>query len=163
MGKAKNAGGVANAVEKAEMRRMVEELALAGRHVEACEILEKLAGLSPRNPLIWNDLGAMYEAAGEIAKAMAALRRSCEVDPGFAPALYNLGKIGVDRCRRQADAAELEEAIRLLKASLDGDPENALGHDYLAVAYGLKGEERLAEAHRVVARRLREVVPVGWD
>jgi predicted Zn-dependent protease len=163
MGNAKKARVAVSAAEKTEMRRMVEEMALAGRHAEACDVLERLAALSPRNPLIWNDLGAMYEAAGENGKALAALRRSCEVDPGFAPALYNLGKMGVDRCMRQTDAAGLEEAIGFLKASLDGDPENALGHEYLARAYRLKGEERLAEAHRGVARRLRDGVAAEWE
>src|SRR5258708_26387661 len=59
---------------KLAMRRTAEAFAKVGKHLEACEILEKLVALSPRNPLIWNDLGVQYEAAGQTYKAFVALQ-----------------------------------------------------------------------------------------
>jgi tetratricopeptide (TPR) repeat protein len=158
---------------KAAMRLAADEFSVGGRHLEAAGVLEKLAAASPRNPLIWNDLGVAYEAAGEFEKAMAALKRGYRVDPSYPPVLYNLGKFTWDRVTRLGEAGVagegelremLGEAIGYLNANLDRDPENADGHYYLALAYALWGEERKAQGHMTLAIRLREELeaPVGW-
>lgn len=159
---------------KLEMRRTVENLARERKHLEACEILEKLVALSPRNPLIWNDLGVQYEAAGHIDKAFIALRRGHQVDPTYPPTLYNLGKFTIDRFMRLQKSGELTnaesermlaEAIGFLNANLDRDPENAEGHFYIALAYDLNRNEDMAQSHMTVALRLREAleVPSVWQ
>ncbi|WP_190273737.1 tetratricopeptide repeat protein [Granulicella mallensis] len=145
----------------------------AGKHLEACELLEKLATLSPHNPLIWNDLGVQYEAAGEMDKALDALRRSHQADSTYPPALYNLGKFTLDRfigfhkaglAAKEEVQGMLIEAIDLLNANLDRDPDNADGHYQLALAYGLNQDERMALAHMTVALRLRQTfeAPSPW-
>jgi tetratricopeptide (TPR) repeat protein len=145
---------------KLAMRRAAEGLAGEGKHAEACQILEELAAASPKNPLIWNDLGVRYEAAGEMDKAIAALRRGHAVDPTYPPTLYNLGKFTLDRVVSLQDAGLpreglLAEAIGFLNANLDRDPENEDAHFCLAQAYSLKQDEAMAGAHRTVAMRLR--------
>ncbi len=157
---------------KLEMRRTVESLAKEGRHSEACEILEKLAALSPRNPLIWNDLAIQYEAASQIDKAFTALKRSHAVDSTYPPTLYNLGKFTLDhyvRLQETGDAAKgseqlLVEAIRYLNANLDRDPENADGHYCLALAYGYNQDEDRALVHAEIALRLKgsSKAPLLW-
>ena len=158
---------------KLEMRQNAEALAEAGRDLDAAAILEELASRSPGNPLIWNDLGVQYEAAGEIERAMAALRRGYAADSSYPPTLFNLGKFTLDRyrhlkAREEQDASTLAEmlveAIGFLNANLDRDPENADCHYWMALACALHGDELLAEAHRVVAARLRQgakALPVG--
>jgi tetratricopeptide (TPR) repeat protein len=134
--------------EKLEMRRKVEELDRTGQHLEACEILGQLLALSPRNPLIWNDLGIQYEASGQYDKAVDALRHGHLCDSTYPPVLYNLGKFTLDRFMRLQNAGELthaegqkllEKAAKFLNANLDRDPENANAHYSLALIYALGG------------------------
>jgi predicted Zn-dependent protease len=141
----------------------VESLANEGKHSEASEILEKLVAQSPRNPLIWNDLGVQYEAAGEIDKAFSALKRGHAIDSTFPPTLYNLGKFTLDQFISLNEAGlatadtgrMLVEAIRLLNAYLNRDPENADGHYFLALAYGLNKDENRALVHAEMALKLK--------
>jgi predicted Zn-dependent protease len=158
---------------KLTMRRSAEAFAKEGKHLEACEILEKLVALSPRNPLIWNDLGVQYEAAGQTDKAFVALKRSHQIDSTYPPTLYNLGKFTLNRILSlrkagvptQVEVQEmLTEAIGFLNANLDRDPDNADGHHCIALAYSLNQNEPMAQAHMTVSLRLREMLeaPQGW-
>jgi Flp pilus assembly protein TadD len=158
---------------KLEMRRTVESLIQNGKHLEACAILEKLSTLSPNNPLIWNDLGVQYEAAGHLDKALIALKRGHKVDSTYPPTLYNLGKFTLDLCTTLNNSgvrsnAELQvmlgEAIHFLNANLDRDPDNADGHFQLALAYALNQDEPMAQAHMTVALKLKQAkdTPPGW-
>lgn len=157
---------------KLEMRKLAESLAREGRHSEACETLEKLAALSPMNPLIWNDLGIQYEAAGQIEKAFTALQRARAIDSTYPPTLYNLGRLTLHQfvtLHETGPATKdshklLVEAIRFLNANLDRDPENADGHYYLALAYGFNQDEVRAAAHAKIALRLKEPskAPAIW-
>jgi tetratricopeptide (TPR) repeat protein len=154
---------------KLAMRINAESLAKAGKHSEAIEILEKLLARSPRNPLIWNDLGVQYEAAGQIDKAFIALRRGHAIEPTYPPTLYNLGKFTLDRYMGLDEAGlatetekqdMLAEAISFLNAYLDRDPESADGHYWIALAYGLNQDERMSLAHTTTAIRLKQTVEI---
>ncbi len=151
--------------EKLAMRKAAEALAIAGKHMEACEILENLAAISPRNPLIWNDLGVQYEAAGQLEKAFVALKHGYAVDRTYPPTLYNLGKLTLDHLINLHKAGAvtphnaqemLAAAIQFLNANLDRDPQNVDGHYYLSIAHALNEDERQAQAHMGVVRRLRD-------
>lgn len=151
--------------KKLEMRRRVEELDRTGQHAEACEILVQLLAISPRNPLIWNDLGIQYEASGQHDKALDALRRGYLCDPTYPPILYNLGKFTLDRFLRLQNAAALthtegqqllQKASEFLNANLDQDPGNADAHYNLALVYALRQDERSAQAHMTVALRIKQ-------
>jgi predicted Zn-dependent protease len=154
---------------KLAMRINAENSAKAGKHSEAIEILEKLLARSPRNPLIWNDLGVQYEAAGQIDKALIALRRGHAIESTYPPTLYNLGKFTLDRYMSLNEAglateAEkqdmLAEAISFLNAYLDRDPDSADGHYWIALAYGLNQDERMSLAHTTTAIRLKQTVEI---
>jgi tetratricopeptide (TPR) repeat protein len=151
--------------KKLEMRRKVEELDRAGQHLGACEVLRQLLEVSPRNPLIWNDLGIQYEASGQHDKAVDALRRGYLCDSTYPPILYNLGKLMLDRFIRLHHAGELidgegqtllEKAAEFLNANLDRDPDNADAHYNLALVYSLGQDERRAQVHMKVALRMKE-------
>jgi tetratricopeptide (TPR) repeat protein len=158
---------------KLQMRTRVEALAEAGKHLEACVILEQLVVASPRNPLIWNDLGIQYEASGQTEKAFDALSRGYQCDSSYPPILYNLGKFTLDRFTHlrktgELTAAEaqrlLDKAITFLNANLDRDPDNADAHYHLAIAYALDQDEQRANAHMTVALRIKHELeaPSGW-
>ena len=173
-------GGVARTTKlsltpskKLEMRRRVEELDRAGQHLEACEILVQLLANSPRNPLIWNELGVQYEKSGETDKALDALRRGYLCDSTYTPILYNLGKFTLDRFIRLHNAGELtqaegqkllEKSAEFLNANLDRDPDNADAHYNLALVYALGQDERRAEVHMTVALRMKQDLeaPSEW-
>jgi tetratricopeptide (TPR) repeat protein len=158
--------------QKLEMRRSAERLGRAGKHLEACEILLQLLEVSPRNPLIWNDLGVQYEAAGEIDNALEALRRGYICDSTYPPILYNLGKFTIDRLILQLheDLSSPEtlqmwrKAVTFLNANLDRDPANADAHYYLALAFALAKDMRKAQVHMDVALRMKAELapPSGW-
>lgn len=159
--------------EKLELREAAEALAVKGKHHEASVILERLVKASPRNPLIWNDLGIQYEAAGRTEEAFTALRRGHQADSTYPPIWYNLGKFTLDRFIRlnqsgeltKAEAEELlRRAIQFLNGNLDRDPENADAHYNLAIAYAFCREEPRAKAHMEIAVRLGSEyeAPRGW-
>jgi tetratricopeptide (TPR) repeat protein len=159
--------------KKLEMRRRVEELDRAGQHLEACEILGQLLAVSPRNPLIWNDLGVQYEASGQTDKALDALRRAYLCDSTYPPISYNLGKFTLDRFIRLHKAGELtqaegqkllEKAAEFLNANLDRDPDNADAHYNLALVYALGQDECRAQLHMTVALRMNQDLepPSEW-
>jgi tetratricopeptide (TPR) repeat protein len=158
---------------KLEMRRQVDELDRAGQHSEACEILIQLLAASPRNPLIWNDLGIQYEASDQPEKALEALHRGYLCDSTYPPILYNLGKFTLDRFIRLRNAGELpvpegptllEQAAQFLNANLDRDPDNADAHYNLALIYALIHDEPRAQAHMTLALRMKQELlpPSDW-
>jgi tetratricopeptide (TPR) repeat protein len=113
--------------------------------------------------MIWNDLGNQYAAAGQLDKAIAALKRARQLDSAFPPPIYNLGVHTLNRCLQQqkaglASKAETEEmaweAIGYFNTSLAHDPNNADCHRNLATAYGLVKEPSKASKHAMEALRL---------
>ena len=147
---------------KQELEEAAWALSREGRHVEACAFFERRAALSPENPMIWNDLGNEYAAAGQFQKAMLTLTRAHALAPEYPLPLYNLGKHALDRCQalRAEGAAKIEidsllvDAINWLNASLDRDPENADCHRNIAIAYGLIQDAESAGEHMMEAVRL---------
>jgi Flp pilus assembly protein TadD len=142
--------------------------ACEGRHEEAARSLERLVELSPENPLIWNDLGLEYAAMGDLDKAISAFRQGRAVyAPAFPPVLFNLGKLLLTRFLQSRSPSDsrpkgmegLAEAIRLLNASLDSDPENIEAHALLAVAQERAGRKDIAEIHlRIVDASANEKI-----
>ncbi|MFT6830852.1 MAG: protein O-GlcNAc transferase [Planctomycetota bacterium] len=61
-------------------------LAEAGRHAQALRPMRRVAELVPTSGEVWNNLGAMEEAAGELENACESYRRAVAIDPaGFVP------------------------------------------------------------------------------
>jgi tetratricopeptide (TPR) repeat protein len=158
--------------EKLEMRLQAEKLDLAGRHLEACETLNQLLAASPRNPLIWNDLGVQYEACGQTDRALEALRRGHLCDSTYPPILYNLGKFTLDKFVRLRDSGTLTEsegsellrkAADFLNANLDRDPHNADAHYNLALVYALSGDVSRAQIEMTLALRMRQELQLPSD
>jgi predicted Zn-dependent protease len=158
---------------KLEMRRKVEELDLAGRHPEACEILNQLLAASPQNPLIWNDLGVQYEACGQIDRALEALRRGHRCDSTYPPILYNLGTFTLNKYVDLKNSGQLidseglellRKAAEFLNANLDRDPDNADAHYNLALVCSLSGDVSGAQIEMTLALRMKRglILPSDW-
>jgi len=158
---------------KLEMRRQIEKLDLAGRHLEACEILNQLLAASPGNPLIWNDLAVQYEACGQTDRALEALRRGHLCDSTYPPILYNLGKFTLDKFVRLQNSGMLTESegsellrksAAFLNANLDRNPDNAEAHYNIALVCALSGDASRAQMEMTLALRMKQELqlPSGW-
>ena len=141
-----------------ELEESARRLSRAGRHAEAFEYLEERVALNPENPLIWNDLGNEYAAAGDFDNAISALKRGHEADPGHPLPLYNLGVHLLNRARElpiDKSSSMATEAVRFFRLSLALDPENAAAHHNIAMAYGILQDTHRAGIHLAEALRLQ--------
>jgi uncharacterized protein (TIGR03032 family) len=81
-----------------------------GRQAEAIGLLRRAHDARPDDPRLVNDLGNALQESGDAEGAMAAYRQAVAADPGFAPALQNLGHILVARGMTDEGIARLERA-----------------------------------------------------
>jgi tetratricopeptide (TPR) repeat protein len=90
--------------------------------------------------------GAASERAGEVAAAERHLKKSLELDPGFAPAQNYLGYLWAER------GEHLEEALELTRKAVRSEPTNAAYLDSLAwVLFKLnRPQEALAEIQKAI-------------
>lgn len=154
-------------------RNLAVVLARRGKHREAATLLAEGLSLDPNDLWLRFDRGNALLAMGDVAGAIAELRRAVEIEPSFVSARFNLANALIRLERWPEAVAELE---RVLAA----EPEHANARYLLAV--GLvragkpkEGEQRLsalladdpdhAEAHLALAqlqmsqRRFREAAP----
>ncbi len=75
--------GAASSPSKLKLERSARILAETGMHADAARALAERAKLSPHNPMIWNDLGVEYLAAGQPDAAYKAFVRAHKVFPDY--------------------------------------------------------------------------------
>ena len=155
--------GVPSGQSKLTLERSAKLFSEAGMHIEAARALVERAKLSPRNPMIWNDLGVQYVAAGQLEEAQGAFRRAYTAFPEYPLPLYNLGGLAIARCveeqARQYPSLELTrklamEAIQYLAESLSRDPLLWPAHALLSSAYAVIGDHARSRFHGQEASRL---------
>lgn len=83
---------------------------------------------NPNNPEIYNNLGTVYRALGNVAEAEDSYRNAIRVNSDFAPAWSNLGVMLAAAGRKQEAISALQQAIKL-------EPSNAGTRVNLAVQY----------------------------
>lgn len=106
----------------------------------ALKEIETLLGEYPDNPY-YNELkGQMLFEFGRVAESIEPHRRSAELAPGEALLLINHGRA----LAATEDAANLDEAVRILKSALLLEPDNSFGWFELARAYGALDNEPMA-------------------
>lgn len=94
-------------------------LAESGRSREATEVLQRLTQDYPELAEPYNNLAALYAAAGDLERAKAALEQSLRANPGFATAHENLGDVLVLLASRSyARALQLDPRNAALPAKL---------------------------------------------
>jgi tetratricopeptide (TPR) repeat protein len=129
----------------------------------------------------WHDRGVELEDEGAPEEAMSAYRRALEIEPGFADAHLDLGRLlhergetaAAERHYRQAlearpedataafnvgvalqDQNRLREAAEAYRAALEIDPDLADAHYNLSGIYEMLGEPEDAFRHLRTYRRL---------
>ena len=94
---------------------------IVGKIERALEVLEGLLTSHPDHELVWLYYGHALRAAGRIAEAVAAYRRSTQLRPGFGDAWYSLANLKTLRfapadiaaMRAQLERTDLSDADRL--------------------------------------------------
>jgi tetratricopeptide (TPR) repeat protein len=112
---------------------------------------EKPARLTPqarREAEHWFERGLELEQTGApMEEVIEAYRKACDMDPGSAGALVNLGTV-------HFNVREWHEAERNYRKALEVDPHYALAHFNLGNLYDEKGERSEALIHYLAALRL---------
>ena len=83
----------AYASTETEINSLGYQLLGAGRAEDAVAVFQLNADAYPQSANVWDSLGDGYEAAGDIARAIASYARALQVDPGFAPSRANLTRL----------------------------------------------------------------------
>jgi tetratricopeptide (TPR) repeat protein len=84
-------------------------------------------------------LGEKYLAKREYVDAEVYLWQALKINPGYVPALIDMGSLS-------AETGYLDNAVQYLKKAIDLDPMNAPAHYNLSMVYQLQGKD--AEARR---------------
>jgi predicted Zn-dependent protease len=142
-----------------------------GRPESALRQIDALIQAQPGNPYFWELKGQALLEGGRPQEAIAPLRRAVALAPGQSLIRTMLGHalVATDNPRF------MDEAIRELANATGRDPENYEGFQYLAQAYGRKGDEGNAalaaaraaliagqnEEARRLARRAMGILPAG--
>jgi len=111
-------------------RKEAQGASRAGRNTAA---LSKLAETRPTDPYVHYQLGCAHQAAGDLGKAHASLRRARDLDCDGLPAHVRGGlalRLSQIALRRRED----REAVALATESLSVDPHNSIALQVLAVA-----------------------------
>jgi predicted Zn-dependent protease len=111
----------------------------AYRHGELGDALAQIDGLihaQPNNPYFYELKGQALLEAGHASEAIAPLRRAVALAP--TPALIQV--LLAEALIATSDKSLADEAINQLQSALAHDAEIADGYEYLAMAYGRKGD-----------------------
>jgi len=94
----------------------------------------------------WNNLAVIAIDERQLGEADSLLRIAVEIDPRYAPALYNMGSV-------RWDLGDEEAAERWYRRALEADPSWAQPYNNLGAL--LIGQDRFAEAKEVLDEGLR--------
>jgi predicted Zn-dependent protease len=146
----KSADGTSEGINKApagpeafspEARQLVEKagaLVRERRFTDAEKIYQQLNDEYPDNPFTLSNLAVTQIHAGKLTAALVALEKSLRLMPGDVFASVNLSNV---YCRQ----GRFGEAVEILKEVIKKDPQNAVAHNYIAIALGKQGDTREAE------------------
>lgn len=110
-----------------------------GDWVAARKAYQEMLELDDGNALIWANLGAVEQQAGEIKNAIECFEKSVKFNPQLGQSWTALGLL----LQRQGDAYQ---AISCFARAIHEDPEDARAHNYLAITVKGLGWADAAEA-----------------
>jgi tetratricopeptide (TPR) repeat protein len=82
----------------------------SGKIEEGLNLLLTQADQLQKNPIYWNSIGLCYLANQEYKKALMFFNRSLDVNPGYVPALNNLGVLLANDGEEQKALAAFKDA-----------------------------------------------------
>lgn len=115
---------------------------------KALKEIDYLIQRYPNDPYYHELKGQMLFEFGRVEESIPSHRRSVELAPDKALLRINLGRALV----ATEDPARYPEAVKVLKAALLIEPDNAFGWSELARAYGGQGEDAMADLATAEAR-----------
>jgi tetratricopeptide (TPR) repeat protein len=124
---------------------------------EAERHLREALRLKPDLPMANYDLGVLFEARGDAARAADAYEAELKVSPRTYQAHFNLAKI-------LSRAGRINDAVRHFRAAVEQNPSFGSGYLYLAKALLDAGELRDSEAAALkglASEPEPQVVPLG--
>jgi tetratricopeptide (TPR) repeat protein len=128
---------------------------LRGQHQEAVRTMQRALTQRRQDPLYHNTMGSLLGNSGDYEGATQALRRSCELQPDFVLAWYNLG-VMLTKCVRN------EEAVEALQRALTLAPTHLAARALLASLLRTRGQvqEASAEYRKLIA--LQPTAGMAW-
>ena len=117
------------------------------RHDEAIAEGERAVALSPNTAQNYSTLGFTLAFSGRHAEAITLLKKAMRLSPYYPD--YMVWMLGMAR----TEAGQYEEAVQILKSSLERNPNHFLPYVRLAAALSEMGRE--AEARAAAAQILR--------
>jgi TolB-like protein/Flp pilus assembly protein TadD len=114
-------------------------LTRTGRGSEAFDVIQRALELDPLSPIILLNVALLYDRHKDDMKtAMELLRKSLDLDAGFAPAYHWMGRIQVRRGLREEGLANLQKGVDLTSRA----SENLASLGYALAVMGRKDEAR---------------------
>jgi len=96
----------------------------SGEWAQALDQYKAASTIRPDKPLVYADLGAVYQVQKKLPEAEASYRLALELDPSDVDVLYNLGMVREQR-------GELQEAIEIYRKVLQKRPGDREAKDRL--------------------------------
>ncbi|MFD2237716.1 M48 family metalloprotease [Aureimonas populi] len=115
---------------------------LSGSPAQALQKVDGLIAAAPRNAYFHEVRGEILMGSGRSAEAAAAFSRAAELDPSNSGIIR--AAIGQALVTGR-DPAKMPEAIAQIRRGLQSEPNNAMAHRFLAMAYGVSGNVGAAE------------------
>lgn len=115
-----------------------------GRYLEAETYFRRAVTKEPQNGLFWVHLGDALGLQKKEQEAAQAYETGLRYEPGDFDALFNLGKLYVNR-------ELVEKGIQLLRRALDVDPSSGPVHFLLAMVLDQQKDFGPAQAHYLKA------------
>ncbi|HQP30870.1 MAG TPA: tetratricopeptide repeat protein, partial [Deltaproteobacteria bacterium] len=127
------------------------ELLQQGRIAEALTTMERVLAGDPQNAEAHNDLGAIYHAAGDTAKAQHHFEQALTIDPGDAAALKNM----IDLC---LDTNQLERARTMCDRLMARHPDDEEAPHLWALI-----QDRLSDTANSIQRNREQWSHYDWS
>ena len=122
------------------------------RIIDALTLFNKAVHSAPDLAIAYNSLGKSLHAEGEADYALASYRTALALDANLIEAKYNIAlHLGMTGNRVQA--------IELMNEVLEADPENAVGHERIALWSYYLGDYDTSWQHANAAEALGHKMP----
>lgn len=114
-----------------------------GKSTEALNDLLNASKYSPKNPMVWNNLGLAYATKEEYAKAKECWLKALDLDSGFSDARANLGALYLKEGKLVAAEKELKLILKDLTYTKSFQVYYNLGLVYLQQGKKVAAEQQL--------------------
>ncbi len=114
-------------------------LALRGRFEEAIAQIKDAEELNPFDIGIHDCAAEIYRGANDLESAINECKKELEIDPRFFPAYIKLGKIYLQK-------SIFGEGVSMMQKAVEISDGSTIARAYLAYAYGVSGNNDMAEA-----------------